>query len=197
MLMGQLQQLASERNPESRHTLFDGITSLLVSGGHSMSDAERVLIDNILVDLIAKIEESLRASLAEKLTRLNPAPMGLVRTLARDKIEIARPLIMHHPALDEDDLLDIIDLDSQDHRIAVARRDGIGERVSDALVACNDPLVSVALVNNEGAVISQRGIADLVGQSASEPGLQKALLNRPELSPVLAHRLFWWVGSAH
>jgi uncharacterized protein (DUF2336 family) len=82
------------------------------------------------------------------------------------------------------------------HRLAIAMRRSISERVCEALVATNSVDVIKALLENHGARISQATMAYLVDQSKAVDAYQEPLLRRSDLPPELAKKMYYWVSAA-
>ena len=75
-----------------------------------------------------------RAHVAKLLAPLERAPGNVVVKLANDSIEVARPLLEFSNVLSDDDLIEIIANQTEEHRIAIAGRPTVPERVGDAIV---------------------------------------------------------------
>jgi uncharacterized protein (DUF2336 family) len=118
-----------------------------------------------------------------------------LRLLAKDDIEIARPILMKNPQLVERDLLAIIASSSKDHAATIARRPRITAPVGDALVATNDVQIFEALAENQSAQLSRDALGTLAARSETHEPLQKVLLARRDLPPEFAHQMFWWVSA--
>lgn len=179
-----------------RGRLFTDLSTLFVATDASMTEAERALMAEVLGTLVHDVEMELRHELAERLAGLPNAPRALVVMLANDAIEVARPLLARSPVLTDPDLIAVIRDRTREHRLAVALRARIGPEVADALIARNEPDVIEALLENTDAKLSEAALSYLVLQSFEIEQYRKPLLNRGDLPPRLAHRMFWWVSAA-
>lgn len=188
--------LAQRRAGDSRRALFENISDLFVSAEGQLSDRERALMRDILAKLVSEIETEVRRSLAERLAQSDDAPADLVSLLAHDEIAVARPILLNSRLLDDPDLIEIVRHRTLEHRMAVAAREGLTADVTDALVDYGEDDVIARLVENHDAEISQRAMDYLVDQSRRVDRFREPLLRRPDLPPVLAHRMFWWVSAA-
>jgi uncharacterized protein (DUF2336 family) len=192
--LSQLLDLAKTRSPDDQHRLLMGVAGLYESAAEH-GGAPAALAD-IFVALTRKAEEEIRQVLAQRLAKVDWAPAALVRMLAADEIEIARPVIAGSPLLLDDDLLQLLADCSIEHQIQVALRPDLGAAVARAIVASADPAVMTALASNRSARIDPAVFADLVERSRQLAALRAPLTRHPSLNEDLALRLYQWVGDA-
>jgi uncharacterized protein (DUF2336 family) len=191
-----LKALAENRSGIARGALFDRVAGLLFAGEGELPPEVCALIDQILTGLIHHVEADVRKRVAERLSSLKSAPHDLIKLLASDTIEIARPILHHSPVLTDGDLVEIVQTLTTDHRMAVAMRPEVAARVSAALAAAKEPQVLQALLANLGAIIPRAVLGDLVALSKSVEGIRKPLLSRRDMPKDIAHRMFWFVSGA-
>jgi uncharacterized protein (DUF2336 family) len=195
--MGRLAQLAI--NPgatASREEIYLAVASLYRIQGSGLNERERDLMRDILRRLTRDVEMAIRIALAERLSEDITAPHDLILLLVDDRIEVARPLIIHSPLLTETDALRLIAEADPGHQEAVASRPHIGEPVTEALAHCEHESVLMALVRNSTARISGEAYKTLVQKSRHLTGLQEPLIRRPDLPPQLATKMCEWVSDA-
>ena len=192
--LNQLLDLAKKRSPDDQHRLLMGVAGLYESAaGHG--GAPDALAD-IFVALTRSAEREIRQVLAQRLAKVDWAPVALVRMLAADEIQIARPVIAASPLLLDDDLLQLLTDCSIEHQIQVALRPDLGAAVARAIIASGDPAVMTALATNRSAQIEGSAFADLVDRSRQLAALRAPLTRHPSLDEDLALRLYQWVGEA-
>lgn len=191
-----LTTLAENRTGFARGALFDRVAGLLFEGKGELTPEVRALIDQILTGLIKYVETDVRQKVAQRLSSLKTAPHELTKLLANDEIDIARPILHHSPVLTEIDLIDVVETQSTDHRLAIARRPDVSAGVSAALAAAKEPQVLEALLANFGAAIPRSVLGDLAALSNSVECLRKPLLSRRDMPKDIAHRMFWFVSAA-
>src|SRR6202030_3509769 len=177
----QLQILARERLPRKRHELLRALTDALFDSAPGLSAQERTLFDDIVERVLDDVEPLARRELAERLAAFPGAPHRVVVRLAGDIIEIAEPVLTHSPVLADDDLASLALEKSQDHLLAISRRDWLSERITDILVGRGDALVLDAVTENLGARFSVPGAAAL---AALAPHVAERLT--PELAESMA-----------
>ena len=192
--LNQLLDLARKRSPDDQNRLLMGVAGLYESAS-AHGGAPDALAD-IFVALTRSAEREIRQVLAERLARVDWAPAALVRMLAADEIQIARPVIAASPLLRDDDLLQLLAECSIEHQIQVALRPNIGPAVARSIIAGGDPAVMTALATNRSAQIETAAFADLVGHSRQLAALRAPLTRHPSLDEDMALRLYQWVGDA-
>lgn len=152
-------------------------------------------LEPLFLDLVTNAELELRRRLSERLAASAWAPPGVIRFLAADDIEVARPVIAESPLLKDQDLMKLLAEASVEHRIEIAGRHGLAEPVAAAIIAAGEPAVLTALAANATAAISEVDMAQLVEASRPIVGLRAPLSRHPKLSNALAKRLYVWVGD--
>ncbi len=139
-----------------------------------------------------------RAIVAEEIKRSDVVPKGLVRKLAQDVEEIVCcPILEYSPLLNDDDLREIIAAGiSEGALVAIARRDGIGEEVSDDIAATLEIPAVAALLANPSAQIREDTLDRIIEQARDTMELHKPLALRPALSVRAMKRIAGFVASA-
>src|SRR5580704_2369872 len=186
--MAQLQDLARERLPGKRGELLRALTDSLFEPEHELSMKERELFDDIVERVLDDIEPGARQELAERLASRADAPHRVVVRLAGDIIAVASPVLMHSPELLDDDLAPLASAKSQDHLLAISRRQQLSPRITDILVDRGDAIVLDTVAGNLGACFSAPGAANLVNKSMSSDTLWR-LAKRADLAVYVAARL--------
>lgn len=193
--LNDLVALAQSQAQESRKTLLDNMADLFLAPSGRLSERERALMTQIIEKLLFDAEIEIRTALAERLSDSEAAPPELIALLANDEIAVARPILLNSPLLQDAELVEVVKHRSQEHRLAVAMRQGLSSLVADALVDNADTHVIEALISNHDASLSRQAIDYLVEESRRVDRFQEPLLRRPDLPPDLAHRMFWWVSA--
>ena len=145
--------------------------------------------------LIGRVERDIRLRLAVKLARAAWAPHELVLVLARDEIDIARPVLAASPALQDQDLIHLLVEAAADHQIEIARRPGLGAAVVTAILDQARPEVLTALAGNASAEVTPLAIERLVAVSQAVASLRAPLSRHPGLTLDLGAVLYAWVGE--
>ncbi|MFP5296440.1 MAG: DUF2336 domain-containing protein [Alphaproteobacteria bacterium] len=191
---GELLSLARNPSPDARQRLLLGVMALC---DVSPPAGERSpVLGEIFLTLAKQAEREVRRALAERLAGAEWAPAALVNVLALDEIEIARPILLSSPVLQDDDLLRVLIEASLEHQIAVARRPRISGRVVDAVIERGEPAVLTALATNRTAEVSPDGLRRLVEHSRRIAALRGPLIRHPRLTRALAREMYHWLGEA-
>ena len=146
---------------------------------------------DILLDMLLHATDSDRLHCAQRIAALKDAPRRLLRYLAQCNIDIARPLLEDSESFDSSDLLEIIDHVSPEHRVRIAGRKIVPASVTGQLSRRGEISAIKALIQNQGAELSETAIDILVERSRKENALPNLLITRLELKPAQAMAMFW------
>ena len=147
------------------------------------SDDHIAVFDGVFNHLIADIEISARAALADRLAAIPNAPPKVVRTLAfDDAIDVAGPILTRSGLLDNVTLVENARTKSQHHLLAISRRNSLAETVTDVLVERGNREVALSVVQNAGAKLSETGYVRLVKRSEGDDELAQSVGSRPEIT---------------
>jgi uncharacterized protein (DUF2336 family) len=150
--------------------------------------AERAIAEETFRLLCYDGEPVVRRLLAECLKRTASLPRDIALPLATDKSEIAVPFIEDSPSLVDRDLLAILRDHPGPHRVAIAGRRQISERVSDALCRCDDGTTTTTILANHGAAVSTATLHWLLDERPERPVLE-AIAQRRRLPLAIGERL--------
>jgi uncharacterized protein (DUF2336 family) len=190
-----LEALAAARTPEARQALFEQMVALLLDPNAALGAAERRAMAALASDLLRFAGHEARAETALRLAEADDPPIELLTQLALDEIEIARPLL-DGGKISEETLALVAEKGSEAHRCAIAGRAHLTRDVS-ARIADKDEIASAQiLAANQTAQISETTLNRLASLSEKSESLANALVLRKDLSPVVAHRMFWWLTDA-
>lgn len=156
----------------------------------------QAMLSSIFMSLVVEAERDIRQRLAEKLATAAWAPAALINVLALDDIEIARPIIVSSPVLQDADLVRLLVDATIEHQIEVARRPRLGPPVIAAILKQNEPAVLTALAGNSTAEVTPQDLKTLVELAERVAALRSPLARHPRLTDDLARSLYAWVGQA-
>lgn len=194
--MQELLDLARDKSVTGRTRLVQVVGDLFFEENGSVNERERRLMTEILQQLIHDVEQSVRKALADRLAEETDAPRELVTILANDEIDVAHKILRNSAVLQDLELIEIIQHRTFEHQLTIAMRNNVSEAVSDALVETGNVKVIKTLIENTSAAISENTMEYLVNESKTRAPFQKPLLDRPDFSPHLAKRMYWWVSAA-
>jgi uncharacterized protein (DUF2336 family) len=191
-----LVDLARGRNDGDRERLLLAVADLCDASPDAGRPEVQGLLGEVFMALVVEAERGIRRALAERLATADWAPPALVNVLALDDIDIARPIILSSPLLQDQDLIRLLVEATIEHQIEVARRPRIGAEVVNAILDAGEPAVLTALANNPTADVSDNAMVRLVEASKRVASLRSPLTRHPKLTKVLAEQLYSWVGDA-
>lgn len=187
-----LHGLAKDEKPLARVELVSAVTELL---DMELSPRESELIADVLIGLLRQAEIDLRQALAARLAALDSVPLRLVLQLVNDEIEVAGPVLRQSPVLGDLDLIYIIKSKGPAYWQAIAAREKMSHHVMNLLVDTGDFETALALAGNGRIKLSEHVLAVLSDMSQRSDVLAMPLLRREDVPPVLAKRLYQFVGE--
>lgn len=181
-LLEELQASLAHGTVARRVETLRRVTDLFVGNAVEYSDDHIRVFDDVFQCLIAQIETSARALLAERLAPIADAPPEIIRTLALDEvIEVSGPVLSKSERLDEDTLIEIARTRGQAHLKAISVRRVLSEALSDVLVTRGNEDVVQSTVSNPGARLSEGSLTDLVIRAERDDDLASCIGLRPDL----------------
>lgn len=180
-LLQQLNCLAYEKSEESRRSLLKQITDVFMLSPQEYTDLQRQYFGEIIEIIAYDLEWQIRRELARCIASESHAPKTLVKRLAHDEIPVAQPVLEQSPVLNEQDLVQVSEVRSQDHLLAITNRMDIGTRLAAVLVKRGDERVIQGLAQNQQAKISTHDMEYIAGQAKNCGLLQRALIRRRDI----------------
>ena len=190
--------LARDRDEAVREKLARKIELLLPElDADQQAQAYKYLVE--VIEILAQDQViRVRQIVAETLQEVASAPSHVIRCLARDVAEVvACPVLEFSPLLSDQDLLEIIESGGDSGRLsAISRRQGVGEQVTDAIVATQDEGAISALLDNGSAQIREEALDGLVAAAIEVSAWQEPLVRRPRLPASAVRKLAAFVASS-
>jgi uncharacterized protein (DUF2336 family) len=181
-LISDLEESIARGSQERRVETLQRVMDLFLGDADSLTEEQIDLFDVVIARLAAAIETRARAELAARLADVGHAPRGVIRSLAHDDIQVARPVLTRSDRLSDDDLVAVALAKGRDHMLAISERAVLTEPVTDVLVSRGDRVVVHAVAGNPGARFSEVSIAALVDRSRADAALQTLLGQRDDLA---------------
>lgn len=189
--------LAKDEDPEVRF----GLAEKLARIAPDLNDNERNKLRQSTLEslnLLARDEiTKVRQILSETLKDVTNAPPDVIKSLAMDsELSVAGPVLECSPVLNDEDLVEIISLGTVKGGLnAISKRQGVGEGVSEAIVATNDEEAIADLLGNGTAQIREETLDDLIAKADSVELWHAPLVSRPKLPHGAATRLAQFVAD--
>jgi uncharacterized protein (DUF2336 family) len=188
-LLPELEDVVQHGSAEKRAETLRRITGLFLDGAHNFNDDHVALFDDVIGCLIEEIEAKVLAELARRIAPVPNAPAGVVSTLAKnDDIAVAGP-VLKAAALSDPDLTFIAETKSQAHLLALTKRMGISEALSDLLVDRGDSEVARSIATNSTARLSEGAFTTLVQRAEQDGVLAERVGLRTDIPPRLFRQL--------
>ena len=186
-----LQILTEDENAAVREALAKRVADIMPCLTSSSHDRLAQILHPIVLKLAEDSVAQIRFIIADAAKNLSTVPRDAVLRLAMDtEIRVAEPVIRLSPLLTEEDLLLLIASPPAPTTLqAVARRIGIGEPVTDALIAQGDRTTISLMLENTSAKIRTASIEELLNRARFNPEWFPSLMARPALTPDTAIRL--------
>lgn len=173
--------LNGEADEGERDHLIRNLAQLFSYVSDRCDDEQVAQYDEVLCQLADIVEAEARAHVAKLLAPLERAPGSVVLKLANDVIEVAADLLEFSNVLTDDDLIEIAQHQSEDHRVAIAARKGLTGRVGEAIAVYGAEPSIVRLLRNEQAVISHRAVEKIAERVQENEDFARMLRERRDI----------------
>jgi uncharacterized protein (DUF2336 family) len=187
--------LAKDRTPAGRRRLATHFSQAFFANQAQFNSSERDLALDIIMAVLRDAALEVRRELAGVLARESSVPRQLIVALANDVIEVAQPVLAHSTVLGEPDLLEIIRSKGTPHRIAIAQRSQMSDKVSDTLAATREAPVALALLHNIAIHLPESTLRLLAQQVMDRAEIGDAIAQRAELTSEVAQQIYFLIGQ--
>ncbi len=155
----------------------------------------RDLVKALLHLLVGDVETQVRRSLSLAVASSDKLPAQVASRLARDRFEVARPVLEESPLLDDAELIEIVRTNALQYALAVAGRERVSEQLADALVDTGQQPVVARLVGNAGAALSCKTLQRVMEDWREDKQVQERLVRRPALPFELLEHMVGAIGD--
>ena len=188
----QVDRKLAQDGDERVRSLLAGKLARLVPG---LTGDEHARVEGVALGMLRGLVQDeairVRAAIAEVVRDMPEVPRDLILRLAHDPAgAVSAQVIRLSPLLTAADLLGLLAAaPSPGTTVAVARRTGLSEAVSDAVAATADSGAIAALLANASAAIREATLDVLIEQAADQVEWHAPLVRRPVLSASAARAL--------
>lgn len=179
----------------SSEQLFDVMFDFFVAS-KDLEHENLEMCEDVLTHLVAYVEAEARQRISERLAQLDYAPRRVVKSLAIEPIEIAKPILMKSPVLEDEDLLMVTRVCGPQHLEAIAERPQISSFVTNELMRLGGIQVWERLARNNGAALEEKTVGFLVNRSRENTRIQISLIDRTDLPESTIAKLVFEAGEA-
>jgi uncharacterized protein (DUF2336 family) len=149
-----------------------------------------------LVEIFARDRDTVvRAVLAETVKRNPNIPAGAAEQMARDVIDVARPILAHCEALSDEVLIELVEEGDHDKQDAIVARQHISEGLARVIIdECEQSQVARLAANN-GAELSEDDLERILERFDNAWPVVTGLAKRDSLPPAVAAKVVARVTS--
>ncbi len=187
-----LYALSKTHQPDARNELADIMADIL-SVDFNIMEVE--FVTDVLLNLINKAEKDLKSAIAERIATHEKLPLRMALNFANDEIDIANPILRFSQVLNDTDLIYIIKSQTPKHWKAIAQREIISPIIIDILADTNDLDTAIMLAQNKSIVLTDYSMMIFSEKSGESKELANSLIDRSELTEVLASKIYKLVGE--
>lgn len=186
-------RLLAEPSPAIRAELADKIGKEIENP--ELNEAETALAQDIVRIMAKDVEANVRIALAQNLRNAIHLPHDVAVKLANDIESVALPILESSKVLTDADLIEIVRSGAGAKQEVVASREGLSEKVSEALVSTGEEKAVAKLMDNKTAQISEKTLNTAVDRFASSEIVKEKIVKRPILPPTITERLVTMVAD--
>lgn len=176
-----------------RVELCDDVTRIIET---SVRATDREMAADILISLLRHAEKNLKEAIAERFSVMDNAPLRLILQFVNDEIDVARPVLKYSKALNDLDLLYIIQSRESPFWQAIAARVDLNENVIEALADTKDIQTSRVLLENKFITLNQHSLDAVMNLAEKEEFLAEMLLDRSEVGQDIAQRIYAFASES-
>ncbi|WP_421594463.1 DUF2336 domain-containing protein [Shinella sp. M27] len=157
---------------------------------------DRRAAEMAMIFLLDDPAPKVRLALAEALAECEDAPRAVILPLAEDQPEIAARIILCSSLLTDADLVDLAAKGSDVTRMLIAHRSYVSRAVCAAMAEVGGAPDVLALMENEGAVLSRRSLCRIAERLGDDAEIRALLLDRDDLPSDARQALVEKIGTA-
>ena len=167
-----------------------------------LDETEATRVRDLAIEVMERLAQDslprVRSILAEEIRSSSKVPAYIVKQLANDiELIVSAPILEYSPLLGDDDLIEIVAGAHVEGRLAaIAKRERVSERVSDALIASFDVSAIAALLANPNAQIRESALDRIVENAAEVEAWHQPVVMRADLSLRAVRRIAGFVSSS-
>lgn len=190
--------IARDRDEGVRMALARRLVALLPELSTDQNAQIYAFAEQALLALAQDEAKKIRVALSGALRDHAHAPATVIRKLARDvEQDVAAPLLERCVALPDEDLLEILSAHPAAWAVqAIARRRGVSEAVSGAVMRSADRAGGRLLLSNKSASIGENLLRDIVQRAREYTEWQAPIATRAFLPLSVATALAEFAGSS-
>jgi uncharacterized protein (DUF2336 family) len=155
----------------------------------SAEGGEREHAEAIFGQWLQRGAEAVRATLSKHLASCGFLPHRYARAMAEDVETVSVPMLEQSDVLTDEDLIQIASEKGTPQQTAIAGRTFVSHDVSDVLIGRGEASVTVKLLGNEGAKLSEPALHKIMDAHNRNSDVVDALTNRGRVPSSVADRI--------
>ncbi|NVJ90766.1 MAG: DUF2336 domain-containing protein [Methylocystaceae bacterium] len=190
--------LTKDEDKEVREKLASRIGELTPALDKDATSRASQMVIEVMRGLANDQIAGIRAILSEEIKTMDNIPHDTASKLARDmEASVAAPMLEFSPLLEDDELIEIISESIQDEALtAIAKRQGLGEKVSNAVAETESGQAVQALLENQSAQISDNTLTFISEKAKDHDNWHGPLVNRDKLPDEAIENVAHYVSTA-
>jgi uncharacterized protein (DUF2336 family) len=181
-MINDLLSIAQDSTPEKRHQLVEHVTDLFVRGADSYQTEEITLFNTVLESMLPSMDPEQKKAISEQLAPIDDTSNKVAYELAREEIDIARPMLTSSNSLNTDDILRLAKTMGQGHLLAISKRKHLEANVTDVLLERGESPVKQSVAANDGAEFSEWGSRLLIKLAERDEKIRDAMMERADIT---------------
>ena len=182
-----VERLLQDPSPDTRAAMVAKLARTIERT--SLTPEQQTLALDIVQAMAHDASVIVREALSANLKSSKHLPRSVALALARDIDAVALPILESTVVLDDEDLVDLVRTVPESKQTAIARRSGLSERVTDALIETDNHVVVRTVVANNGAALSESTLTRVVERYGDAADIHTPLTYRSHLPLTVAERL--------
>ncbi len=187
LTQGDVERLLTDPSPRVRARTTAKIAAQF--DARTLNPAERLIAEDIFRTLVKDTGILVREALAAHLKSTPDLPHDVALALAKDVDSVALPMLKFSEVLTEADLIEIVRGQEPAKQAAIAQRPTVTAGVSEALVETGNEQAVARLVGNEGAVLSEAALDQVIDGYEQSAAVADSLARRVNLPPAISERV--------
>lgn len=188
-MLQELKQDIEQSAPEKRTKLLRFVSETCAKNSNILPQEQLVVLATIAEHLFDRVNRKTLIEAASAFSTLDFAPHPLILKFANDKIDVAVDVLEHSTVLHDQDLIDVIQNQGDDHRQSIALRASLTSLVTDCLISHSNLFTLMTAVRNRGASFSIEGFKELATIGTSNPSFGEVLSIRGDMPEEIAEPL--------
>ncbi|TVR10507.1 MAG: DUF2336 domain-containing protein [Salinarimonadaceae bacterium] len=181
-LVQQIERRHGDPGPIEKAVIVERLRGLYESKARRLPDDRAAMFDHLFLNLTEGVDQATKRQLAQTFAKFPKGPKGVVARLVLDEDpEVAAPLLSSALRIEHRLLTTVARQGGQQHLRALAKRPGIGERITTPLARRGDDDTVVALSSNVTATFDTQGFDLLSERARANAMLRSFICARPDI----------------